>query len=126
MFCSKIRTHGPKLCNVVWVWSPLRTPRSSNKSTYLNVYFMKHRWLLTMNIRIHILLIVYHPSYMCIVLWRVRFLFFKAVANFCRKGCDLGQVNILTLWNLLWFSFTNYLPFNKYIFKLYPKRWDKS
>ena len=32
-----------------------------------------------------------------IVLWRVRILFFKAVANFCRKGGDWDQVDILTL-----------------------------
>ena len=79
------------------VWSPLHTPIASNKSTYLNVYCLKHRWLLTMNITIHTLFIVNHPSYICIVLWRVRILIFKAVANFCRKGADWGQVRNLTL-----------------------------
>ena len=38
-----------------------------------------------MNIRIHTLFIVNHTSYICLVLWRVRILFFKAVANFCGR-----------------------------------------
>ena len=68
---------------------------SNNKSTYLNVYCLKHRCLLTMNITIHTLYIVNHPSYICIALWRVHILIFKA--NFCRKGADLGQVRNLTI-----------------------------
>ena len=79
--------------NNVWVPSPARTQDQVNKSTYLYVYSTKHIWLLTMK-RIYTLFIVKHLSYICIVLWRVRILFFKAVANFCRKGGDWGQANI--------------------------------
>ena len=50
-----------------------------------------------MNVRIHTLFIVKHLWYSCIGLWRVHFLFFKAVASFWGKSGDWGQVDITTM-----------------------------
>ena len=83
--------------NQYWVSSPLHTQTITNVNTYLYVYLLKHRWLLTLNRTIHALFIVNLSSYICIVLWRVCIQIFKAVASFCWKGADWSQVRYITM-----------------------------
>ena len=57
---------------------------------------MQYSRLLTIRVKVHILFIVKHLWYTCIALCKVRVLFIKAVASFCGKDGDWGQVNTPT------------------------------
>ena len=71
-----------------WVWNSLPYTLNNNSMTYLNVYCLKHRILLTFDRTLHALFIVNLSSYICLRTMESTYPDLKAVASFCWKGAD--------------------------------------